>query len=135
MFREQDAAFFCGRETSTEQLRKAVLSGNLVTVIGASGSGKSSVVQAGLLPELRKQRPPAATWDAVIFTPGDRPYRRLADALIQLLEPSFSEIDQEIEATKLGKALERTRLTVVVTLRAAFYGHALKLRRAFSDRI
>ena len=52
VFREHDTAFFCGRETSTERLLDAVLSRNLVAVVGPSGSGKSSVVQAGLLPDV-----------------------------------------------------------------------------------
>ncbi len=189
VFRERDTAFFCGREIFTERLLDAVLSRNLVAVVGPSGSGKSSVVQAGLLPALRKQRPPATTWDAAIFTPGNRPYQHLADALISLQEPAYRDTDREIEATKLGKAfaegnaylesvvdrllqksegtdrlllvadqfeelftttpdtdkqpfierllqaLEHTRITLVVTLRADFYGHALNLSRAFSDRI
>ncbi len=57
VFREQDAAFFRGRETFTQRLVEMVLNRNLVAVVGPSGSGKSSVVQAGLLPELRRQRP------------------------------------------------------------------------------
>jgi hypothetical protein len=43
-------------------------------LVGPSGSGKSSVVQAGLIPLLRRERPPANTWDAVSFTPGDDPF-------------------------------------------------------------
>jgi hypothetical protein len=38
---------------------------DLVAVIGPSGGGKSSLVQAGLIPRLRRQRPPAITWDAL----------------------------------------------------------------------
>ncbi len=189
VFREQDAAFFRGREAFTERLVEAVLGRNLVAVVGPSGSGKSSLVQAGLLPKLRRQRPPNPTWDAAIFTPGERPDHRLAGALLPLLEPDLGKTDQEIQATKLGKALtggdaylesiverflketagtdrlllvadqfeelftttpadhrgsflarllgalERAPLTLVVTLRADFYGHVLELSRAFADRI
>ncbi|WP_133510916.1 TIR domain-containing protein, partial [Candidatus Thiosymbion oneisti] len=189
IFREQDAAFYYGREAFTERLVEAVLSRNLVAVVGPSGSGKSSLVQAGLLPKLRRQRPPNPTWDAATFTPGERPDHRLAAALLPLLEPDLGKTDQEIQATKLGKALaggdahlesiverllkeaagtdrlllvadqfeelftttpdvhrgpfldrllqalERAPLTLVVTLRADFYGHVLSLSRAFADRI
>jgi hypothetical protein len=34
---------------------------------------------AGLLPELRKQRPPQETWDAILFKPGKYPWRSFAD--------------------------------------------------------
>ncbi|HYN90117.1 MAG TPA: toll/interleukin-1 receptor domain-containing protein, partial [Ardenticatenaceae bacterium] len=106
-FHEEDAAFFFGRAAFAERLVEAVLARNLVAVVGPSGSGKSSVVQAGLLPRLRRQRPPAHTWDAVAFTPGDRPFYRLAAALIPLLETNLSETDRLAEAQKLGERLER----------------------------
>ncbi len=52
-FREADAPFFFGRETFADQLAEAAPGKTLVAVIGPSGSGKSSVVFAGLLPRLR----------------------------------------------------------------------------------
>ena len=64
-FREEDAAFFCGRDALSDELQKKVLASRLVAVVGASGCGKSSVVMAGLVPRLRSQRPPGVTWDVV----------------------------------------------------------------------
>jgi DNA-binding SARP family transcriptional activator len=58
-FTEADAADFFGRETFTERLAKAVQRQPLVVVIGPSGSGKSSVVHAGLIPNLTP--PPGLT--------------------------------------------------------------------------
>jgi hypothetical protein len=71
IFREEHAAFFCGRDAFSARLLEKVLNHRLVAVVGPSGSGKSSVVQAGLLPLLRQQSSPA--WDAAIFTPGNKP--------------------------------------------------------------
>jgi TIR domain len=105
VFREEDAAFFFGRKAFARQLLDYTLGKDLVAVVGPSGSGKSSVVQAELLPLLRRERPPAHTWDAVSFTPGNEPFRRLASALIPLLESNLSEIDRLAEAQKLGKVL------------------------------
>ena len=51
-FREEDAAFFCGRDLFINKLTERV-QGATVAVVGASGSGKSSVVRAGLVPRLR----------------------------------------------------------------------------------
>jgi energy-coupling factor transporter ATP-binding protein EcfA2 len=101
-FREEDAAFFAGRSAFAQQLLDLTLAKDLVAVVGPSGSGKSSLVQAGLIPLLRRQRPPARTWDAVIFTPGGAPFHRLASALMPLLEPLLGETDRLTQAQKLG---------------------------------
>jgi hypothetical protein len=68
-FREEDAAFFAGRAAFARQLVDFTLGRDLVAVVGPSGSGKSSVVQAGLVPLLRRQFPPEATWDAIGLRP------------------------------------------------------------------
>ena len=47
IFREEDAAFFVGREAFCQRLLEFTLGKDLVGVVGPSGSGKSSVVQAG----------------------------------------------------------------------------------------
>lgn len=104
-FREEDAAFFAGRAGFAQQLFDFTLGKNLVAVVGPSGSGKSSIVQAGLIPLLRRQRPPALTWDTVTFTPGGAPFHRLATALIPLIEPDLRETDRLAEAQKLGNRL------------------------------
>jgi class 3 adenylate cyclase len=80
-FREEDAAFYAGRTAFVEKLVGHVADrGSVIGVVGPSGSGKSSVVMAGLIPELRKRRPPNPTWDALVFKPGRYPWRSLADA-------------------------------------------------------
>jgi WD40 repeat protein len=116
VFREEDAAFFVGRKALAEQLLDFTLGKSLVAIVGPSGSGKSSVVQAGLLPLLRRERPPASTWDAVSFTPGHDPFHRLASALIPLLEPNLSETARLAEAEELGRNLAagRTRVEAVI---------------------
>src|SRR5439155_10164216 len=52
-FRERDAGTFFGRETFVDALVDRVRTGSFVVVLGSSGSGKSSVVFAGLIPRLR----------------------------------------------------------------------------------
>src|SRR5262249_20401713 len=68
-FREGDAPLFFGREEFAEQLLAKTRQHSLIAVVGPSGSGKSSVVQAGLMSLLRRERPPRPTWDAIVFTP------------------------------------------------------------------
>jgi ABC-type multidrug transport system fused ATPase/permease subunit len=55
-FREEDAPFFCGREDAISELVAQVRVNDFVAVVGPSGSGKSSLVFAGLLPALRRER-------------------------------------------------------------------------------
>ena len=69
---------------------------SLVAVVGASGSGKSSVVRAGLVPRLRSDRRTA--WETVILVPTDQPLKALARALVPLLEPTMGEVDRLAEA-------------------------------------
>ncbi len=49
-FNEENAAFFCGREAFSLRIKETLLQRGLVVVIGPSGSGKSSIVQAGVYP-------------------------------------------------------------------------------------
>ncbi len=189
-FREEDAAFFCGREAFTESLLETVARESLVAVVGASGCGKSSVVRAGLTPKLRQQKGAGATvWDIVTMVPGEQPLASLAAALMPLLKPDLDIIDRRNEGNKLAgywsagttrvaetvadllrlqsgtdrlllvvdqweelytlckddgarrrftdellAATERGPLTVALTLRGDFYGHAVS-DRALADRL
>lgn len=96
-FREEDAKFFFGRQTYTNKLVALVQQPSLVAVVGASGSGKSSVVFAGLIPHLRAQ----GNWQIVDFRPGDRPLDALAAALIPLLEPQLDKSKKREKKRKL----------------------------------
>lgn len=79
-FTEADAPFFFGREAFVNRLTATLEEYPLVTVIGPSGSGKSSVVQAGVLPCLRRQG-----WLIASCRPGPDPFQALAEALVSLL--------------------------------------------------
>jgi hypothetical protein len=70
-------------------------------VVGASGSGKSSVVRAGRVPKLRRDRNTA--WEIVVLVPTDQPLKALARAFLPLLEPTMGEVDRLAEATKLAE--------------------------------
>ena len=109
-FREEDAPFFFGRAEAITQLVHAVERHTLVAVVGASGSGKSSVVRAGLVPELRKSRD--SVWEVATIVPTDRPVHALASVLMPLLEPDMSETDRLIEMNKLAEAILDRKLTL-----------------------
>jgi WD40 repeat protein len=101
-FREEDASLFFGREEFTDRLTGAVEQASLVAVVGASGSGKSSVVRAGLIPRLRAGQGSGAVWEVVTMVPTDRPLESLAAALVPLLEPDLSEVKRLGELTELA---------------------------------
>jgi WD40 repeat protein len=85
-FGESDARFFFGREQVTQTLLQAVKQKPLVAVIGASGSGKSSVVFAGLVPLLRQQLcNKDQSLYIVSFRPGNSPFTSLATGVMQCM--------------------------------------------------
>jgi serine/threonine protein kinase/WD40 repeat protein/DNA-binding winged helix-turn-helix (wHTH) protein len=74
-FDEGDHVDFYGREDLTDSLVDLVRGHSLVAVIGASGSGKSSLVLAGLIPELRDGAIPGSEdWAVVTMKPGVDPF-------------------------------------------------------------
>ncbi len=107
-FREEDAEFFFGREAFTNKLVAAVRKKPLVAVIGRSGSGKSSVVFAGLIPQLGQE----GGYLIADFSPKNRPFYRLAEALISLLEPQMSKTERMVETQTLAEALQQGKLTL-----------------------
>ncbi len=85
-FGEEDAQYFYGRESLTQQLINQLLHGSFLAVVGASGSGKSSVVQAGLIAQLRqgKQLPTSEQWWVKSFRPGAHALEALARRLVDI---------------------------------------------------
>ncbi len=83
-FHETDAPDFFGRHALVERVVEAVHAHRMVVVAGPSGSGKSSLVRAGLLPALRV-RPPdgAAEWEVAELFPGAYPFEELERALLR----------------------------------------------------
>jgi energy-coupling factor transporter ATP-binding protein EcfA2 len=83
-FREEDAAFFFGRGNANEpespigQLVHKVREHPFVMLVGRSGNGKSSLIFAGLLPALRRERD--KFWNVLSLRPGPTPLRSLAAA-------------------------------------------------------
>ncbi|MET7614929.1 WD40 repeat domain-containing protein [Streptomyces seoulensis] len=95
-FRTGDARFFFGREAAVERVRRMVSSsavdGTPVVVSGASGSGKSSLLQAGVIPRIREKgldgTLDAARWPCLLMRPTADPFAELAHGLNQL-QPGF----------------------------------------------
>lgn len=86
-FGEGDADLFFGREALINTLVAKLTCGletdqRFLAVVGASGSGKSSVVRAGLIPALRWQ-PASSSWPVYLLTPTAHPLEALAKSLTE----------------------------------------------------
>lgn len=113
-FDEADFADFFGRDDLVSALITAVERHRFVAVVGPSGSGKSSVVRAGLLTALREGRIPglADSFHAV-FTPGPRPVESMVTALERVLPVRSQQPSDGFNAWLLG-ALGGTGLVLVI---------------------
>jgi WD40 repeat protein/DNA-binding SARP family transcriptional activator len=80
-YTEADAALLLGRERLVARLVARLAEAAAVCLVGASGSGKSSLLQAGLLPAVRAGALEGSEhWRVAVLTPGERPEERLAAA-------------------------------------------------------
>ena len=143
-FTEKQADVFFGRDTEIADGVERLRQHPFLTVIGPSGSGKSSLIYAGIIPALRKsKRFGAGEWDVRILRPGAKPLTALAEALAaspeQLASATFNQrtllfVDQFEELFTLAETAEAQRfldalnaligkpnLYVLLTVRADFY--------------
>lgn len=80
-FTEKDSELFFGRRRVVDRLAESLRQEHrFLAVLGPSGSGKSSVVQAGLIPSLRNGAIPGSDrWEFIVARPADRPFERLEE--------------------------------------------------------
>ncbi|MCK6626021.1 MAG: AAA family ATPase [Anaerolineae bacterium] len=107
-FGPDDAEFFFGREEFVEKLANLTRTRRLIAVVGASGSGKSSVVLAGLVPKLQQN----GRWLFTHFRPGATPLSALATALVPLYTLNLDQTDQMAQARKLADYFQDHTLTL-----------------------
>jgi WD40 repeat protein len=133
------AALFFGRTKAIKELVNITQANRLTTVIGASGSGKSSLVKAGLVPALE-----ASGWQLVaIIRPGQHPLASFKNCLVNVKKDSKIKmlivIDQFEELMTMTRDLSEreaflsllveqlnsnnTKLHIVLTIRADFEAH------------
>ncbi|MBY5163589.1 BTAD domain-containing putative transcriptional regulator [Salsipaludibacter albus] len=120
-FDESDAADFFGRGDLVEDLVQRLaghgLAARLALLVGASGSGKSSVVRAGLLPRVRAGAVPhSQDWLVTTITPGAQPFKELGQGLARVATASASGRDRRTTAD-LADELARDGLGIDTTLR------------------
>ena len=156
-FQPEDAGWFFGRQRLTGilagQLRDQYRHGGLLAVVGPSGSGKSSLLRAGLIPAIRRGQlnvPGAEHWPLVLCTPGAHPVAELARhreltaaaagapavLVVDQFEEVFTLCQDDAErrafimalraAAEAGSGDRGPAVLTVVGLRADFYPYALR---------
>src|SRR4051812_44387936 len=144
-FETTDAAFFFGRELVVAEAIGDLVRNPFLALIGPSGSGKSSLLRAGVVHALASGAIPGSErWSAFVIRPGDHPVAALGDALDERSGHTFLAIDQFEEVfTACADLDERTEfldaitsaaatpddaVTVTLAMRADFYGHCAEHR-------
>jgi hypothetical protein len=111
VFREEDAAFFFGRDREIQRLVERLKSSRFVAVLGASGSGKSSLVRAGLVSKLRAGAlADHEHWEVCVLRPGAAPLTALAAQLAkrmpgQPMRPTLDALAQDARTLHLSVEL------------------------------
>jgi DNA-binding SARP family transcriptional activator/WD40 repeat protein len=121
-----DAEFFFGRERTVAELVAKLAETPFVAIVGASGSGKSSLLRAGLLPALGGGALPGSeSWPQQLLRPGEPIDQDARIVAVDQLEEVFAG-----EATGFLDALvaAAAHARVVVCLRADFYGRCTEHR-------
>jgi WD40 repeat protein len=113
---------FFGRDQHVAALQEKLSRHRFVCVVGTSGSGKSSLVRAGLLPSLFAgyQTETGSRWRVALFRPGNEPIHNLAAALNQTDVFGPEDPDQRVLATATADAtLESSSLGLIQIVRRA----------------
>ncbi|MGQ0778015.1 MAG: nSTAND1 domain-containing NTPase [Pseudonocardiales bacterium] len=99
-FQPEDAERFFGREQLVADLVTRLDQTPFLAVFGPSGSGKSSVLRAGLLPEIwGGSRPETNRWTTILLTPGPHPLEELAMRVALVAQTAPGELLEELRAS------------------------------------
>src|SRR5262245_26736257 len=98
-FESNESFLFFGRGEHTRELLKRLSRHRMLAVVGTSGSGKSSLVRAGLLPALYSGHLAGAGtgWRIAVMRPGNSPVSELASALYASASQSSSPLPGETQ--------------------------------------
>ena len=123
-FQPEDHALFFGREQLVRDLAGRLARTGLVAVVGASGSGKSSVLRAGVVSGMEREGDGRPAWTTVVLIPGARPLAELAArvaraagvpaaSLLQSINTDPTALDLAARQALLGEDAEAKLLVVV----------------------
>jgi KaiC/GvpD/RAD55 family RecA-like ATPase len=113
-FTEDKKHLFFGRDDFADALFDKVKRNNFVALVGPSGSGKSSVVQAGLFPRLRRA---TQMWETILFPPREDPFLSLAAGFVWRWQPQANFVVNTNEAKKLAAEMKDSQRMIEAVYR------------------
>ena len=115
-FRSDEHHLFFGREEQTAALLQLLRANRFLAVVGTSGSGKSSLVRAGLIAALHggTMTQAGSNWEVVILRPGGNPIENLARAMI---DADLYEAEDSSTLPRLRATLNRSRFGLVEAMK------------------
>ena len=91
-FTPEESSLFFGRKIESDLLLSKLIQNRFIAVIGASGSGKSSLITCGLLPGINKlSLSGSPSWNVFYMTPGKDPYESMAEEFIKKSKAADSD--------------------------------------------
>jgi S1-C subfamily serine protease/cbb3-type cytochrome oxidase subunit 3 len=120
-FEADEGHLFFGRDGQSDELLRRLGRTRFLAVVGTSGSGKSSLVRAGLLPSLAGgfMSTAGSGWRIALFRPGDTPIDNLAKALVARGVLSDDAVEPATREAIVEAALRRSALGLVEVMRQA----------------
>ena len=115
-FRSDEHHLFFGREVQTSALLQLLRTNRFLAVVGTSGSGKSSLVRAGMIAELHggTMTQAGSTWEVMILRPGGSPIENLARAFV---EGDLYDAQDASTLPRLLATLNRSRFGLVEAMK------------------
>jgi WD40 repeat protein len=100
-FNYQEGKYFFGRDSQTNTVINKLLTQKFVAVIGSSGSGKSSFINAGILPGIceNPKYGPSSSWRTIISRPGESPINNIAKSIAKTSHVKEVDDPEEEENT------------------------------------
>jgi WD40 repeat protein/DNA-binding SARP family transcriptional activator len=146
-FEAADAEFFFGREQVVSEGVGHLVGGRFLALVGASGSGKSSLLRAGILHALGSGAIPGSNrWTCAVIRPGDHPLDVMTRAMseqgeaerrvlaVDQFEEVFTACSDVVERTAFLDAITEAAAVpdgttrIVIAMRADFYGRCAEHR-------
>ncbi len=120
-FESNEEHLFFGRDGQSDDLLRRLRRSRFLAVLGTSGSGKSSLVRAGLLPSLYGgiMTQAGSAWRVALFRPGHDPIGNLARALSSKSVFGGSDEERDVQTTITQAILRRSGLGLVEAARQA----------------
>ena len=97
-FTPEESDLFFGREGQSEEILAKLKKNKFVTVIGASGSGKSSLIYCGIIPRLIGEKTGSERWKVMNLRPGNDPIGNLVEMFVAATAQENEKYRNEIES-------------------------------------